>query len=78
MKAGITKLAALSFANAKIRLTLIGKFCCLLSFFSCWKSRGARGERVAGKMGRRSEQGEAYRRGCERGRKRESEPTAHW
>lgn len=36
-----------------------------------------RGERVAGKMGRWSEQDEARRKDCERGHRRESEPAAH-
>lgn len=51
MKADITKLAVLSFANTNIKISLIGKFCCLLPFFSCWKSRGTltRGEKVQGK-----------------------------
>lgn len=78
MKVGITELAVLSLASTSIKISLVGKFCCSFPFFSCWKSRGAlaRGERVAGKMGRQSERGEAHRRGWERDRKRQAEPTA--
>lgn len=59
MKAGITDLAALSFANTGLKLTLIGKFCSLLPFFFLLEK-----QRGTGKTGKGSrENGQAERAG---------------